>query len=128
MMRFEDELYEAVSGIFPSTTVRSFSQALGMSDGYWSSITAQGLRVSNKALINLYEYLQVRHVLLDFEGSKSAGIRTVQRMIACEVVKRFADETESIAVDNDALMDRHGAQGFQQAADYGALPFIMLRG
>jgi hypothetical protein len=50
-MTFEIELYGAIYNAYPTMTVRAFSHhALGMSSGYWSSITAQQLPISNAAL------------------------------------------------------------------------------
>ncbi len=63
MKKFEDELYDAMCEAIPGTTVRSFSQALGMSDGYWSSLRSQSLSVSKSALVHLSEYLDVRELL-----------------------------------------------------------------
>jgi hypothetical protein len=59
-MSFEESLYIAMSDVYPEISVRSFSRALGKSEGYWSSITAQHLSISNAALISLNDYLNCK--------------------------------------------------------------------
>ena len=124
-MRFEDELYEAMCGVYPQLTVRAFSHALGMSSGYWSSITAQELPVSNVALINLNDYIECRKLLMESDGERLRRLDSIQRMIAKEIVNRFALENESI----DEVWDEVSTslrQG-QRSNDltYGAMPFVM---
>lgn len=60
MVKFEDDLYAAMSELYPNISVRSFSIALGKSSGYWSSITSQDLPVSHTALIFLNDYLECK--------------------------------------------------------------------
>lgn len=127
MKRFEENLYSAVCEVLPSTTVRSFSQALGMSDGYWSSIMAQGLKVSNAGLMHLHEYLESRIILTKYGGVKAGKLHAVQRLIAEEIVRRFVHETYPL----DSLI----ANAFHSFRNervecldaYGAMPFVMLR-
>ncbi len=127
MKTFEEELYQGVSEVFPSTTVRSFSKALGMSEGYWSSIVTQGLRVSNAALIHLNDYLEARIILLGSDGNKLNRARSIQKLIAREIVKRFAREVEFIEeawLEVSCVAREHE----DMAGSCGAMPFVMIRG
>lgn len=124
MKRFEEVLYSAVCEIFPKTTVRSFSQSLGMSDGYWSSIMAQGLTISNVGLMNLHEYLETRRILVANGDIKEEKIILVQRMIVDEVIYRFMNETHSLVdVQAKNQMEEMNESGNSDKY-YGAMPFI----
>jgi hypothetical protein len=125
-MQFEDELYKVICEAYPQTTVRSMSKRMGMSDGYWSSISAQGLKVSNVALMRLNEHFEVRCVQLDTGSHRYRQLKAIQKMIANEIVSRFAQQVESIdqvwaeistiaSIEHDAISD-----------SYGAMPFVML--
>jgi hypothetical protein len=95
-MSFEESLYIAMSDVYPDISVRSFSRAMGKSDGYWSSITAQHLSISNTALIHLYDYLNCKKLLLQSCSSKAARIDLIQNMISQEIVSRFAVQHEDV--------------------------------
>jgi hypothetical protein len=126
-MRFEDELYEAMSDVYPSLTVRAFSHALGMSSGYWSSITAQELPVSNVALINLNDYLECRKVLMNSESVMNGKINGIQQMIASEIARRFLCES-AVVVDKIWPEIEHEFNCETNKGDaYNALPFVMSR-
>ena len=127
-MRFEDELYEAMCNAYPQLTVRSFSHALGMSSGYWSSITAQELPVSNVALINLNDYIECRKLLTESDGARLRRLDGVQRMIAKEIVNRFALENESFDEVWDEVYMSLRKNHSVSSDSYGAMPFVMVRG
>lgn len=95
-MSFEESLYIAMSDVYPNISVRSFSRALGKSDGYWSSITAQQLSISNAALIHLNDYLNCKRLLLESDSSKAARIDVIQDLIAQEIVSRFVLQNEDV--------------------------------
>ena len=126
-MRFEDELYEAMCDAHPSLTVRAFSRALGMSSGYWSSITAQELPVSNVALINLNDYLECRKVLMNSESVMNCKINRIQQMIALKIARRFLCES-AVVVDKVWPEIEHEFNCETNKGDaYNALPFVMSR-
>ena len=127
-MKFEDDLYVAMQEIYPKITVRSFSLALGRSSGYWSSITAQGLPVSNTALIHLSDYLECRKLLLESCDARVHKLAEVQRMVAREIVDRFALENESFEEVWDEVSASLRIEKVKEAELYGAMPFMMLRG
>jgi hypothetical protein len=126
-MRFEDELYKAMCDAYPRLTVRAFSHALGMSSGYWSSITAQELPVSNVALINLNDYLECRKLLMESDGTRLRRLDDIQRMIAKEIVNRFAIENESFDEVWDEVSTSLRQSQSVSSGSYGAMPFLILR-
>lgn len=127
MREFEEALYDAMCSVYPATTVRSFSHALGMSDGYWSSLQAQSLRVSTSALVHLSEHLDARKLLLEAGSSRLQRVEQIQSMIAREIVLRFTLETESL----EGVRQELGAAAFQNSAEssdgWYAMPFVMIQ-
>ena len=125
-MQFENELYEAILDAYPKMSVRAFSQALGMSSGYWSSITAQDLAVSNVALINLNDFIECRKLLMESDLARQRKLESIQRLIAKEIVSRFALENESF----DAVWDEVSTSLRQSqcvaSGSHGAMPFVMV--
>lgn len=128
MINFDEELYGAMCKAFPETTVRSISRAMGMSDGYWSSVTSQGLKISNSALIHLNEHLDVQRIRFDRDSAKSRLVKFIQTMIAREIVKRFSHEVELM----DKVWDEASLLGYPKDDEisgvFGAMPFVMVRG
>lgn len=125
MREFEEALYGAMCSVYPATTVRSLSHALGMSDGYWSSLQAQGLCVSTSALAHLNEHLDARKLLLDAESNRLQRVEQIQSMIAREIVRRFTQETESL----EGIWQEIGAAKFQNSIEFpdewNAMPFVV---
>lgn len=126
MKKFEVELYDAMCDAYPQLSVRAFSRALGMSSGYWSSITAQELSVSNVALINLTDFIECRKLLMEPDGARWRRLDGIQRMIAKEIVNRFAIENESFdeVWDEVSASLRHCQS--VSSGSYDAMPFVML--
>lgn len=89
---FERELFEVISDLFPRTTVRGISRIMGKSEGYWSSLLAQGLPVSNDALCCLISYLETRKVNSASTPGFNQRVASAQRFISQEIVKRFNSE------------------------------------
>jgi predicted trehalose synthase len=125
MKKFEDELYDAMCEAIPGTTVRSFSQALGMSDGYWSSLRSQSLSVSKSALVHLSEYLDVRELLLQKESCQSRKLKQVQAMIAREMVRRFAQDVSEIGSISAELHIAVAEAVDDSSFGFNAMPFVM---
>lgn len=92
MKTFEDQLYELVACVLPDLTVRKMSKFMGKSEGYWSSLMAQGLPVSNDALCCLISYLETRKVTSANTPNFNQRVASAQRFISQEVVKRFNTE------------------------------------
>ena len=125
IMTFENELYGAMCNAYPTMTVRAFSHALGMSSGYWSSITAQQLPVSNAALINLSDHIEFRKVLAESESTQLIRLSDIQRMIAKEIVNRFALENESFEEVWDEVSTSLRQSMATDSSSFGAMPFVM---
>lgn len=126
-MSFEETLYEAMRRAYPKLTVRAFSIAMGMSEGYWSSITGQRLPVSNAALIQLNDYLECRKIVMESDEHHVRKVAAIQRMIAKEVVNRFAMENESFGEVWDEVSTSLRQNIAASEGNYGAFPFVMLR-
>lgn len=124
-MGFKENLYLAMSEVFPETSVRSFSKAMGKSDGYWSSIIAQRLNVTDAALIHLNDYLECQKILIESNSSMLKKIDEIQEMIAKEIVTRFKAKSESLA-----KISKEVANGFKEdeLTSYdGPMPFVVCR-
>ena len=92
MKDFEDQLYESVACVLPDLTVRKMSKIMGKSEGYWSSLMAQGLPVSNDALCCLISFLETRKVISASPPDFNKRVACAQRLISQEIVKRFNSE------------------------------------
>ena len=126
-MSIEESLYIAMSDVYPDISVRSFSRALGKSEGYWSSITAQQLSISNAALIHLNDYLNCKRLLLESDSSKAARIDLIQDLIAQEIVNRFAIQNEDVhKVWKE--MAKEIKQDPEVVMGCTAMPFVMSHG
>lgn len=117
---FEQSLYSLMCAVFPETTVRSSSAALGKSAGYWSSVSAQGLKVSNAALLNLIDQLECKKILLDASSARRQGIEKIQQKITTELLNRL---------DLLGTSNLHSVLNNQQNAEKSdhPLPFIFSR-
>mgnify|MGYP000039923183 CR=1 FL=1 len=125
-MQFEDELYKAMCETYPQTTVRSISKRMGMSDGYWSSISSQGLQVSNVALMKLSDHLEVCSVQLNAGSHRFRQVKVIQKMIASELVSRFVKQVESIDQVWAEISSLAPIEHETISDSYGAMPFVML--
>ena len=110
---FEQDLLELVSDLWPHTSVRSFSRALGRSTGYWSSIKAQNLPISSKALTNLSTLLEQRMITEKYESTKNK-MQTIQSKINTELARRFLAQVEAdegVLEGLGKLIDTHARSG-----------------
>ena len=108
---FEQSLYNLMCAVFPETTVRSFSAALGKSAGYWSSVSAQGLKVSNAALLYLIDHLECKKIRIDISSARRQGIEKIQNQIKAELLARLdlsatLERGDSAANSEHAVVDR----------------------
>lgn len=119
-MRFEEQLYESVCRVFPVTTVRSFSRWMGKSEGYWSSIMAQQLSVSNSALGCLVDVLAVQKLQSHNAPTRVEKISQIQGLIAEEISNR----AQCLLADFEWM---HAPASQRADIHFGAMPFVMLR-
>jgi len=120
---FEQELFELVTALWPHTSVRSFSRALGRSTGYWSSIKAQNLPISSKALKNLSTLLEQRIITEKYESTKNK-MQAIQTKINCELAKRFlvqVEADEGVLEELGKLIDTNARSGCTSSLP---MPFI----
>ncbi len=116
---FEQRLYSQMCLVFPETTVRSFSAALGKSAGYWSSVCAQGLRVSNAALLHLMDYLECKKIRLDASSVRRQGIEKIQKLTTVELLDRLDLQDEFLLHSNQSF-----TQNLEEPFDK-PLPFVI---
>lgn len=103
---FEQRLYIQICAVFPETTVRSFSVALGKSAGYWSSVCAQGLKVSNAALLHLVDHLECKKIRLDTSSARRQSIEKIQKQITAELLARLQLDVD-FQTDDSTFEKRH---------------------
>ena len=89
-MDFKNRLFEALSVAMPNLTTRKFSSLCGMSEGYFGSLTAQNLPISDNALLYLSEHLELKKQVAD-DKSFTARVNEVQELIATELAHRMND-------------------------------------
>lgn len=118
-MQFNDDLYWALADVYPKITVRSLSRLLGKSDGYWSSINAQKMAVSNHALVQLLDALEFQCGRTDPYNPKKAKISEAKEMITAELITRFQETT---GIDQ---MGSFQAKRNDPLTQYGAMPFMV---
>jgi hypothetical protein len=93
-MTFNDEIYQAACNIWPATSVRSLSKALGRSTGYWSSIKSQNLKISTNALMNLISTLEIQ-ITIAKHVEMQRQMMQLKRKISAELVRRFIEQIEA---------------------------------
>lgn len=117
MERFEVDLYEAVCDAFPGTTVRSMSCLLGRSVGYWSSITAQELPVSNAALAHLTDSVATRLMVVSADSPRYAHLLRLNRLVREQLLERL-----SLVLDTAECTDHQDID----VSSYGVLPISVM--
>ena len=81
--------------------------------------------MSNVALINLNDYLECRKLLIESDGARLRRLDDIQRMIAKEIVNRFALENESFDEVWDEVSTSLRQSQSVSSGSYGAMPFVM---
>jgi len=104
---FEFTLYEQALRAFPQLTVRQFSKMLGKSSGYWSSLQAQGLPVSNHALTHLLDCLDSR-LIITKSRTQCDSLRGLKRLIQEELRYRFSQLPGSEIVSEEERLQQTG--------------------
>lgn len=119
MMQFNNDLYWSLADIFPEMTVRSLSRMMGKSDGYWSSVNAQKMAVSNAALVQLLDVLEFLDGRTDTYDAKKKRIDEAKAFITDELIARFHEKT---GIDQSGSFQSAKSD---PATHYGALPFMV---
>ena len=118
-MQFNNDLYWSLVDLFPEMTVRSLSRMMGKSDGYWSSVNAQKMAVSNAALVHLLDVLEFLDGRADTYDAKKKRIDEVKAFITDELIARFHQKT---GIDQSGSFQ---SSRKDHATHYGALPFMV---
>jgi hypothetical protein len=120
------ELYERVKALFPDTTTRLFSRYCGMSDGYYGSVVAQGLQISNEALLILAQVLEHKRELeCAQDGAKAAGVRALQEQIAQMVATRSQPHCDGSVQVNRMLLRALAKLCYERECQSTGLGFVV---
>jgi hypothetical protein len=87
---FEQQLYEAMGHAYPGLTVRSMSNFLGKSSGYWSSMTSQKLPLPTETLIYLSDLVECQKIMLPWGSGRALKLEKVQSLLCEEFSARLA--------------------------------------
>lgn len=85
-MNFTNQIYAHLSASMPNMTSRRFSAYCGMSEGYFGSITAQGLEMSTNALFHLAEVIEQKNKL-----NPSIELHRSIDIMSTEIARRMSD-------------------------------------
>jgi len=81
-----------MKAIDPNITIREFSYRCGKSEGYYGSLISQKLELSDEAIINLLETLEMWKLILAKTSNNSVDkiyrISNVQKNLTRELAKR----------------------------------------
>ena len=83
--------------------------------------------VSFRSAATLSEHLEACKIMVATGNPRAKHLRTIQRMITREVVRRFAKEADSFDGIWDAVTATTDQAREVASASYGAMPFIMVR-
>jgi len=106
-MSFESELYQSMCEVYPAMTVRAFSVIMGKSEGYWSSIKAQGLMASTDSLVNLYDAISAKKILIEQSSGAHQRLMAIQDMIRIELTDRFLIRRDLLHQHKQSMTQRH---------------------
>ena len=91
-MSYTKQIFEEMKAIDPNITVREFSYRCGKSEGYYGSLISQELELSDEAIINLLETLEMWKLILGKTPNNSVDkihrIGDVQKDLTRELAKR----------------------------------------
>lgn len=125
-MTFEKKLFEEIRSVFPNITTRTFSVDCGKSEGYYSSITAQNLSISDNALIHLAEVLECRAELMHTKTpERLAKVTAIQQMIAEEIGRRTHDIDSESAKIRTMILSALARTSLTRDRTSWAMPVVM---
>ena len=91
-MSYTKQIFNEMKAIDPNITVREFSYRCGKSEGYYGSLISQELELSDEAIINLLETLEMWKLILAKTSNNSVDkiyrISNVQKNLTRELAKR----------------------------------------
>jgi hypothetical protein len=91
-MSYTKQIFNEMKAIDPNITVREFSYRCGKSEGYYGSLISQELELSDEAIINLLETLEMWKLILAKTPNNTVDkihrIGDVQKDLTRELAKR----------------------------------------
>jgi len=91
-MSYTKQIFKEMKAIDPNITVREFSYRCGKSEGYYGSLISQELELSDEAIINLLETLEIWKMILGKTPNNSVDkihrIGDVQKHLTSELAER----------------------------------------
>ena len=91
-MSYTKQIFNEMKAIDPNITVREFSYRCGKSEGYYGSLISQKLELSDDAIINLLETLEMWKLILAKTSNNSVDriyrISNVQKNLTRELAER----------------------------------------
>ena len=91
-MSYTKQIFNEMKAIDPNITVREFSYRCGKSEGYYGSLISQELELSDEAIINLLETLEMWKLISVKTPNNTADkvhqIDDVQKNLTTELAER----------------------------------------
>ena len=91
-MNYTKQIFNKMKAIDPNITVREFSYRCGKSEGYYGSLISQKLELSDEAIINLLETLEMWKLISvktpNNTVDKILRISDVQKNLTTELAER----------------------------------------
>ena len=103
----------------PCMTARKFSVYCGMSEGYFGSITAQGLEMSTNALCHLAEVIEQKNRL-----NPSAELHYSIDIMANEIARRMNDMPSASYVIRKQVIGALGRAYAKHELEFSAPPVL----
>jgi hypothetical protein len=119
-MNFTNQIYAHLSASMPNMTARKFSSYCGMSEGYFGSITAQGLEISTNALFHLAEVIDQNNKL-----NPSSTLNTSIEMMASEIARRMQDMPTASYVIRKQVIGALGRSYAKRELEFFAPPVLL---
>ena len=119
-MNFTNQIYAHLSASMPNMTARKFSSYCGMSEGYFGSLTAQGLEISTNALFHLAEVIN-QHT----RKSASLELHRSIDMMASEIARRMQDMPTASYVIRKQVIGALGMAYAKRELEFTAPPVLI---
>ena len=118
-----------MKAIDPNITVREFSYRCGKSEGYYGSLISQELELSDEAIINLLETLEIWKMILGKTPNNSVDkihqIGEVQKHLTIELAERTSTNHKTPNSQVRNLIIKAVVNLYQsKTADDTSIPFV----
>jgi len=128
-MSYTKQIFEEMKAIDPNITVREFSYRCGKSEGYYGSLISQELELSDEAIINLLETLEIWKMILGKTPNNSVDkihrIGDVQKNLTIELAERTSTNHNTPNNQVRNLIIKAVVNLYQsKTADDTSIPFV----